>query len=248
MHSAKSRSSGFRSAFWLIGALIVAGVLVFATIFELERTGGGQTASAAEARRQDGGVLTRQGVQNGELLRALDRGDNIRAAREAVATESSPTDRGVLDRAPEFIDLSGHRCRVEWDENVRKAYFENGQLASSSTFQGEQRDGEEMTWSPEGVLLSREMWREGCREGESEFFDGHGALLQKGAYKSNYREGPWVEYYPNSNKIYSSGSYKWIDPWNPQAMVGVWYFYGYNGELDEQRSGWYEEGRRVAPL
>ena len=81
--------------------------------------------------------------------------------------------------------------------------------------------------------------KNGNREGLWTMYYGEGRLWSKGEYKNGNREGPWVMYYPGG-LLATKGAHK------NGEREGHWVWYREDGTTDEDLSGIYRNGVKVA--
>ena len=80
--------------------------------------------------------------------------------------------------------------------------------------------------------------KDGKREGLWSSYYDEGQLSSKGNYKNGYSDGPWFHYYSNG-QLQIKGNYK------DGKKEGPWVYYGFDGTVDEKRTGTYKDGVKV---
>ena len=80
--------------------------------------------------------------------------------------------------------------------------------------------------------------KDGKREGLWGSYYDEGQLSSKGNYKNGYSDGPWFHYYSNG-QLQIKGNYK------DGKKEGPWVYYGFDGTVDEKRTGNYKNGVKV---
>ena len=80
--------------------------------------------------------------------------------------------------------------------------------------------------------------KDGKREGLWSSYYDEGQLSSKGNYKNGYSDGPWFHYYSNG-QLQIKGNYK------DGKKEGPWVYYGFDGTVDEKRTGNYKNGVKV---
>ncbi|MBI3820439.1 MAG: hypothetical protein HY286_17240 [Planctomycetes bacterium] len=104
---------------------------------------------------------------------------------------------------------------------------------------GRYRDGIHRSTYPSGHVHSEEIWRNGNREGHAVYYDdATGNKLSEGNYLGGYMEGEWATYSANG-AITEKGMYK------QNIRCGWWTFWNWEGLVDSEKSGFYENNRRV---
>jgi antitoxin component YwqK of YwqJK toxin-antitoxin module len=78
-------------------------------------------------------------------------------------------------------------------------------------------------------------------DGPSELYYENGQLWRKVTYKDGELNGLWEDYYENG-QLWEKGTYK------DGERDGIWEFYKRDGSLNNSRSGYYENGRKVRGL
>jgi len=78
------------------------------------------------------------------------------------------------------------------------------------------------------------------RDGVSRRVDPDGVVVEEGAYVAGLPSGVWITRHPDG-ALASQGSYLMGE------QEGVWIYRAPDGTLDEERTGVYESGERVAP-
>jgi len=120
---------------------------------------------------------------------------------------------GVLQvNVPELIKL-----------DIKNAYFENGRIKSSGTFNKGVPEGITRRYDEEGKIISGEVYKDGVLLAE-------GITDEKG-----YKQGKWKEFYP-SGQLKAEGEYL------NDRKSGPWRFFHLNGK-DEQIGQYTKDGK-----
>lgn len=107
-------------------------------------------------------------------------------------------------------------------------YYPSGVKSSRFFFlQGEQMDGPQLYYAPNGQLIAHEHWEDDLQQDSSWYWYPNGNLEKKGAFKDGLYEGDWVFYYED-------GTMKRKGTYVQGAPDGIWCFYFENGQLNQQ--------------
>lgn len=174
-------------------------------------------------------------------------GTSAPVAREFAEIPPEPA-RVAVDEGEYDTDLvAGHRCRIEWDGDVRVVYHPSGQLWKREHYRDGRLHGRQTVWNVGGHVVGEFELRDGVRHGPAKIFHEEGQLAAEGSYAYGYRTGRWSEYHPSGSLI-SRGEWLVVTRnGNPvgQARVGEWSSWNTEGELIERLSGRYVDGELV---
>lgn len=121
----------------------------------------------------------------------------------------------------------------EWRE-----WHEGGELAGIGRYRAGREDGEWEIRYTDGTVKARHFYRDGVLEGTVEMRHASGALASRGEYRAGVRVGAW-EFGREDGRPSAQGSFE------EGRRVGEWTFWLPSGDVDEERSGRYEDGERV---
>ena len=81
-------------------------------------------------------------------------------------------------------------------EGVRTVYFINGRKAQETMYGKGLKEGKDIHYNEEGVVLKEYVFVNDILEGLTKLYDGNGVLFREGRYKANRKHGSW-KYYEN---------------------------------------------------
>lgn len=164
--------------------------------------------------------------------------------------------------------------RESWKEGVRhgpwRLWYEDGTLRAEGTYRDDRQEGHWTRYHPDGSVESDGTLLAGRREGvwihrradgavdtvltglyedgqkiEDWFVDGvrvlrypDGTKQEEATWRDCTRDGPSSSWYPDGVKA-AEGTY------SGGLRTGLWSFWNPDGALDTERSGIYEDGRKV---
>lgn len=97
-------------------------------------------------------------------------------------------------------------------QGERFVYYDNGQIAEKTIYDGGQLKGEAINYTLKGVVLKQLFYVNNELHGEAKFYNPKGELIAKGQYKNGKKHGIW-EYYENgelsnTKDFTATGKYK----------------------------------------
>jgi antitoxin component YwqK of YwqJK toxin-antitoxin module len=107
--------------------------------------------------------------------------------------------------------------------DIKNAYYENGRIKSSGTFNKGTPEGITRRYDEEGKIIGGEVYKDGILLAE-------GVTDEKG-----YKQGKWKEYYP-TGQLKAEGEYL------NDRKTGPWTFYHLNGKI-EQKGQYTKDGK-----
>ncbi len=140
------------------------------------------------------------------------------------------------------------------------AYHENGLRKREAFYDDGRPEGLWIGWGKDGGLSFQGHYRRGLKHGLWQTYDrSSGALLRESSYEEGTLHGPWTTF--DSGYITGTGTYDngrpsgtwttwyWGDRraseggYEDGVKAGDWTFWKEDGELDEERTGAYEDGK-----
>ncbi|MGQ1787163.1 toxin-antitoxin system YwqK family antitoxin [Saccharicrinis sp. GN24d3] len=76
-------------------------------------------------------------------------------------------------------------------------YSENGKISAKGFYQGTQKDSLWQFFSPEGVLYTKESYKEGLKNGITTHFFKKGNVAEEVEWKDDVKDGIWKKYHEN---------------------------------------------------
>lgn len=155
-----------------------------------------------------------------------------------------------------------------YEGELVREYHESGHLL----FEAEQSQREDGVWVVDGEWTSYHengqvqesgAYAMGVEDGHWRWFDVDGQEIAQGRFEAGEREGAWTFWYSNGNKQMDAryaggeGAGNWTlyyedgSPWAAGQYVdgeisGAWTIWDESGEVNPERSGYYEHGERVS--
>ena len=226
---------------------------------ELERTADGKplalpvselrSGRRASGGRQDAPRVELEGVKEGDSPR--------RDRRRALGELAERFDE--LPLPPEPGEYDGALVRELTDDGsplfeVEQSQREDGVWVA---------DGAWTSWHENGQVLEVGQYRMGVETGDWSWFDDNGQRVAVGTFVEGEREGVWTFWYSNGVKQMDAryedgqGAGNWAlyyedgSPWAEGSYVdgeisGYWTIWDEFGELNPERTGFYEHGERVS--
>ena len=182
--------------------------------------------------------------------------------------EDPGTQRDEARRDELFADSPAPPEPGAYDGELAREFHENGQLL----FEAEQSLSEDGVWVVDGQWTSFHengqvqesgAYSMGVETGAWRWFDEGGQEIAQGHFEEGLREGAWSFWYANGNKQMDAryaggeGAGNWTlyyedgSPWAAGQYVdgeisGAWTIWDEFGEVNPERSGYYEHGERVS--
>ena len=85
-------------------------------------------------------------------------------------------------------------------------YYSNGKLKAEGEIENGLREGSWISYSAEGVIMSKCDYTKGVKNGNIEVFHPNGKTLYKGKFENNKEAGVW-EFYSNDGKKQKTKDY-----------------------------------------
>ena len=130
---------------------------------------------------------------------------------------------------------------------IQKDYFSNGKVEEEKSYKNSKLDGVQKVFSEEGVLLSKEVYKDGEIQ-ELETYSSHGKLVTKKSYKNGILHGKYIQNQADRVKSlegnYENGKESGI--WRQYRGNGSWVYYENtykNGELNGPAKIFYKNGK-----
>lgn len=120
------------------------------------------------------------------------------------------------------------------------SWYENGQMQEQGQYADHLETGEWIWWYENGNRAAHGQFLAGNREGAWTLFHENGVKMADANYLDGDGDGPWILYYEDGSK-WAQGNY--IDG----EIAGYWTIWDEFGEVNPERSGIYEGGKRISP-
>lgn len=130
---------------------------------------------------------------------------------------------------------------AEQTEGVVTAYHDNGLKAWQVRIRDNQYEGRYVGWNQRGIKFEEGDYQNGSQHGLWRFWRaGYDSsyLRSQGAYANGAKTGIWTTWYSADQKE-SEGE------WRNEFMVGPWTYWNEDGSIDEELTGFYENGVKV---
>ncbi len=234
------------------GGGILLGALVLSTVWWTERTG--RSATIARPRGEVAGRVSdvpapvppsdsREAIGGSRADGAS--ADSVRAGAEPRVPAGGNRRRlapraRILDRA--VAGESGIPDTAEDpDAAVLREFHGNGAPWIECPLKDGKRHGKARTWFPHGTSCSEVSYRNGKLDGPARFWHPDGAEAFSGAFSDGAKTGRWMEYGP-------AGGLRSETEFSKGLRHGLCVYWDDEGQLNQDQSGTYEHGERIAGL
>ena len=85
------------------------------------------------------------------------------------------------------------------NDNIKKDYWENGNLKSEQRYEDGKLDGLSRHWYENGNLMEESWYKAGVMDGEFTRWYDNGQVFQEGQYVDGMMDGSWMIFYGDGN-------------------------------------------------
>ena len=119
------------------------------------------------------GKLISEGKMNGKLY--IDKWVYYHNKSNAIMIEEYYNDNGLLN-------------------GERKVFYDNGQIAESTTYLNGKMEGKSIWYSEKGIKLKDFSYKNDLLNGITKYYDADGRLVSEGEYRNDQKHGIWKFY------------------------------------------------------
>jgi antitoxin component YwqK of YwqJK toxin-antitoxin module len=159
--------------------------------------------------------------------------------REPPVVDGPRIESNYPSGGPEFRGTQVRDANGAWiRDGAWTAWHENGQVLERGAYREGVEDGPWQWWYEDGRPMAEGSWIEGARNGPWTFWREDGHVMMQGHYTSGVGDGVWT--------LYDESGYKQAQgPFEQGVASGYWTVWNADGSLNTERTGLYEDGRKV---